>query len=179
MHRLFTALSIPDDLGAQLRMLQTDVPGARWRHREHYHVTLSFHGNVTHEQAEALADELDHISGPPLTIAIQGVGWFGRREPRALYARVAETDDLVRLARDCRKAGQRLGLKADDHPFAPHITLAYCKDSPLEEVRAWSEAYQVVRSDPYLIDQFHLFESFSSPGKMSQYQAQADYGLRG
>ena len=179
MHRLFTALSVPDELGAQLRLLQTDVAGARWRHLEHYHVTLSFHGSVTHEQADALADELERVSSQPVELSVEGVGWFGRREPRAIYARIQENPALMRLAQNCRAAGRRVGLRPDDHPFVPHITLAYCKDSPLEAVRAWSEAYQVTRSETYLVDQFHLFESFTFTGKMSQYQAQVDYSLRG
>lgn len=179
MHRLFTALAIPDELAAQLKLLQTNLPGAKWRFREHLHVTLSFHGQVSPEEADALADALDEARHPAMTLTLNGVGWFGRREPRAVYARIEATPDLEALARDCRKAARRIGLRPDDHPFLPHVTLAYCKDVPLEAVRAWSEAFQIARSEPYLVDQFHLFESFTSPGKMSRYQAQVDYGLGG
>ncbi|MEO1552392.1 MAG: RNA 2',3'-cyclic phosphodiesterase [Pseudomonadota bacterium] len=177
MHRIFAALAIPDDLATRLKPLAVDLYGARWRRREHYHVTLCFYGNVDGEMAEELADALDRVRAPAIPIALSGVGWFGRREPRALYARIAENDALSDLAEQCRKLARQFRLKLSQDPFVPHITVAYCNQSPLEAVRAWSEDFQVLRSESYLVDTFHLYESFTGHRQQSQYVSQADYAL--
>jgi len=177
MHRLFAALPIPDDLAARLAPLAVDLHGARWRRREHYHVTLCFYGEVDGEIAHELADALDTIKAPAISIELSGVGWFGRREPRALYARVAPNDALTALAQDCRKLARQFKLKLGQDPFTPHITVAYCNQSPLEAVMAWSEDFQILRSEPYLVGSFHLYESFTGHKRQSQYVAQADYSL--
>ena len=95
MHRLFAALPIPDDLAMRLQPLAVDLYGARWRRREHYHVTLCFYGSVDGEIAEELANALDSVRAPAIPLELSGVGWFGRREPRALYARIAPNEALT------------------------------------------------------------------------------------
>ena len=178
MHRLFAALPVPDSLAERLLPLSVEIQGARWRRRHHYHVTLCFYGKTDGEIAHELADALGEISAPSIELALSGVGWFGRREPRALYARVAETEPLSKLAADCRKLARTFGLKLGQDPFKPHITVAYCNQSPLEDVMAWSEDFQILRSEPVLVDQFHLYESFTGLRRQSQYVPQADFDLR-
>lgn len=178
MHRLFTALPVPDDLIARLEPLSVDMFGVRWRRRDHFHVTLCFYGKVDAEVAHELADALETIQSKAVPLELSGVGWFGRREPRALYARIAANDGLEDLAQNCRKLARQFNLKLGQDPFTPHITVAYCNQTPLEAVRAWSEDFQILRSEPYLVDSFHLYESFTGHGRQSRYVAQADYLLR-
>lgn len=177
MHRLFAALPIPDDLAARLEPLAVDIHGARWRKRDHYHVTLCFYGKVDGEIAHELADALDNIRNSAVSIELSGVGWFGRKEPRALYARVAPNEALSALAEQCRKLARQFRLKLGQDPFVPHITVAYCNQSPLEAVRTWSEDFQILKSEPFLVDTFHLYESFTGHRQQSQYVPQADYVL--
>lgn len=177
MHRIFAALPVPDTLAERLLHLQEDLPGARWRQRDHFHITLHFYGEVDGEIAHEIADKLEDVRSTPLELSVQGVGWFGRKAPHNLHAVIAEDEGLNRLAKDCRKIARQLGLKIDDKPFKPHITLAYCTDTPLEMVRTWSETYQTLRSEPFLVDQFHLYESFTGKYRQSRYVPQADYRL--
>lgn len=177
MHRLFAALPVPDLIADRLEPLSVDMFGARWRRREHYHITLCFFGVVSAEVAEALADALEDVRAPALELELSGVGWFGRREPRALYARVRESEPLSQLAQTCRKIASRHGIRLGQDPFKPHITVAYCNQTPLDAARAWSEDFQILRSEPFLVDRFHLYESFTGHRRQSQYVAQADYPL--
>ena len=177
MPRLFAALPVPDLIADRLDPLSVDMFGARWRKREHYHITLCFFGEVDGEVAEALADALEDVRAPALELELSGVGWFGRREPRALYARIRENAALSELAQACRKIARRHGIHLGQDPFKPHITLAYCNQTPLDAARAWSEDFQILRSEPFLVDRFHLYESFTGHGRQSQYVAQADYPL--
>ncbi|MEL7033416.1 MAG: RNA 2',3'-cyclic phosphodiesterase [Pseudomonadota bacterium] len=177
MHRLFAALPIPDDLATRLAPLAVDLYGARWRRHEHYHVTLCFYGDVDGQIAEELASALESVRAPAIALELSGVGWFGRKEPRALYARIAPNEALTDLAEQCRKLARSFRLKLGQDPFVPHITVAYCNQSPLDAVRAWSEDFQILRSEPYLVDTFHLYESFTGHRRQSQYVPQADYFL--
>ena len=177
MLRLFAALPVPDKIADRLMPLQTGLDGARWREREHFHVTLSFFGDLSEPVAEALDDEIGEIACPQLDLEIEGVGWFGRKEPHAAFATVKRTPDLDWLAQQCRKASARLGLAKDERPFKPHITLAYLNNTPLEAAMAWSERWQVLRAGPWAADRFHLYESVPRPGKKSVYEPVADYPL--
>lgn len=177
MHRLFAALPVPDHIADRLDPLSVEIYGARWRRREHYHITLCFYGKVDGETAHAIADELENVAGPALELKLDGVGWFGRREPRALYARIAENEALTALAAECRKIARKFDVKLGQDPFLPHITLAYCNQTPVEAARAWSEDFQILNSDAFLVDAFHLYESFTGHKRQSRYVAQADYRL--
>jgi len=177
MHRLFAALPVPDQIAERLEPLSVNVHGARWRKREHYHITLSFYGEVDGEIAHAIADALQDIHAPSLDLKLDGVGWFGRREPRALYARIAENETLSSLASSCRKIARKFDVQLGQDPFLPHITLAYCAQTPVEAARTWSEDFQILRSEPFLIDAFHLYESFTGHKRQSRYVPQADYHL--
>ena len=177
MHRIFAALPVPSHISERLLPLRNDLPGASWRLAQHHHVTLQYYGDVQIEMAEEVAAALEQIQAPALELRLDGVGWFGRKEPRAIYARIGGLEALDQLANNCRKIAHRFGLKIDSKPFKPHITLAYCKDTPLEMVRAWSEDFQTLRSEPFLIDSFHLYESFTGHARQNRYEPQADYQL--
>ncbi len=179
VHRIFAALAVPEHEADRLLALREDVPGARWRRRDHFHITLHFYGEVQRDLAEEIAASLEHVTAMPLNLEINGVGWFGRKAPHALYARIADTPELTQLAAACRKIARRLKLKIDEKPFRPHITLAYCHETPLADARDWSERYQNLRSEPFNLSQFALYESFTSPGQQSRYTPQADYLLGG
>ncbi len=177
MHRLFAALPVPDLIADRLEPLAVEIYGARWRRREHYHITLCFYGETDGETAHAIADALEEVRSPALELTLSGVGWFGRREPRALYARVAENEALTALAAQCRKIARKFNVKLGQDPFRPHITLAYCNQTPIEAARAWSEDFQILNTDGFLVDTFHLYESFTGHKRQSRYVPQADYRL--
>lgn len=176
-HRLFAALPVPDTVADRLLPLRSDLFGARWRQREHFHVTLQFFGTVDIEIAEEIASALERVQAPAMELQVEGVGWFGRKEPHLVYARIAENPVLAQLASHCQRVANRLGLKTDAKPFRPHITLAYCNQTPLTDVMAWSEAFQPLRTVPFTADTFHLYESFTGARRQSRYQIQASYRL--
>lgn len=177
MIRLFAGLPVPEDIIDRLEPLQTGLDGARWRERGHFHVTLGFFGEVSEIVAEELDAEIGKIAAPQFDMEIEGVGWFGRKEPSLVFATVKRSAPLDALARDCRKAAERIGVKPDPKPFKPHVTLAYLNGTMLEDAMAWSERWQVLRAGPWTADRFHLYESIAREGKKSVYEPVADYPL--
>jgi len=179
MLRLFAALPVPPEISRPLRKLQKDLPGARWRPEENFHVTLCFFGELRHTQARDLDELLGEIEAPAPTLSLEGAGWFGRREPAAVWARVRESDELRGLASACERAARRLAIPLERRPFTPHVTLAYCHATPLGDARAWTERHQDYRSEPWQTVAFHLYSSQKRDGGPSRYVAEADYPLQG
>ena len=176
MLRLFAALPIPDEIAEILLPFQKGLSGASWRPRENFHITLRFFGEVSRDLAETLDEEIAMINAPPLSLVIDGVGWFGRREPYAVWARIRPTDALTNLAGACERAARRVGLPPEKRRYTPHITLAYMHGAPLEAVMAWTEKHQSLLAGPFSMDQFHLYSSHLGRGP-SVYTAEADYPL--
>ncbi len=177
MHRLFAAIPIPSNISGPLTDLQKSLTGASWRPEENFHITLRFFGDVDRKLAEELDLHLAEIDAPQMLLEVRGVGWFGRREPYAVFARIAENEALTRLAGACERAARRTGLPPEKRRFRPHITLAYCHGTPLEEAMSWSERHQAHEGGPFWADRFHLYESHLRRGP-SLYVAEAEYPLR-
>ena len=176
LHRLFAALPVPDEIAEPLIDLQKGLTGASWRPLKHFHITLRFFGEVDTNLARELDHELGLIEAPQMQLEIDGMGWFGRREPTAVWARIAPNGDLARLAGACERAARRLGLPPERRGFKPHVTLAYLHGTSLEGARAWTERHGAYRDGPFWCDRFHLYESRSGKGP-SHYEAEADYPL--
>jgi 2'-5' RNA ligase len=178
MYRLFAALPVDPDIAPGLKALQTGLAGASWRPERNFHITLRFFGDLGHAHARDLDDLLGEIRAPGLEVRLEGIGWFGRREPSAVWARVRETDELRSLASQCERAARRLGLPADRRNFTPHVTLAYLHGTTLQEATAWAETRHAYCTDTVWADSFHLYSSHLGDGP-SRYVAEADYVLGG
>ena len=176
MYRLFAALPVPEDIHDGLMQAQTGLDGASWRPAENFHITLRFFGDVSHTQARDLDELLAGISVRPFELHLEGMGWFGRRQPSAVWARVRENDALRALSAQCERAARRLGLEPDRRPFIPHVTLAYLHGTPLDEVKRWVESNHAYRSLSFWAEGFHLYSSHTGKGP-TRYVAEADYIL--
>lgn len=179
MIRLFTALSIPEDVAGTLARRQSGLPGAQWRTAEQLHVTLAFYGEVDERRAEDLAAELSRAAaGGPFEIVLSGVGAFGDgHRTHAIWAGVEPNERLSVLAGRCRSAGERAGVVMERRDYRPHVTLAYLKpQTNPDRVGAWITGHNLLRSPPIRIDRFGLFSSELTPGG-SRYQLEWEYLL--
>ena len=179
MIRLFTALSIPEDVAGALARRQTGLPGAKWRTAEQLHVTLAFYGEIDERRADDLAAELSRAaSGGPFEIVLSGVGAFGDdHRTHAIWAGVESNERLSVLAGRCRSAGERAGVAMERRDYRPHLTLAYLKpQTNPDRVGAWVTGHNMLRSPPIRIDRFGLWSSrLAHDG--SQYQLEREYLL--
>ena len=179
MLRLFTALTLPDDVAETLKRRQSGLPGARWRPLEALHVTLAFYGEMDERRADDLASELSRVGGGPFEIALRGVGAFGdAHRSQTLWAGVETPDDrLSVLAGRCKAAGQRAGVAMEARDYRPHVTLAYLKpQTNPDRIGAWMAGHNLLRSPPIRIDRFGLYSSvLTSDG--SHYELEREYPL--
>jgi 2'-5' RNA ligase len=177
MIRLFAALSIPPEIGVALQPRQAGIEGARWRPLDTLHVTLRFFGDVREDIARDLDSELLTLSGRPFAITLEGAGSFGEgMDINAVWAGVADSPELRRLAEACEGAARRAGLKSERRAYRPHVTLAYLRRPDPAEVGAWIQANNLLKSPPIGVDRFGLYSSHQGR-EGSHYRLEAEYGL--
>ena len=178
MIRLFAALEIPPEAGADLARRQQGIEGARWRPLEVLHITLRFVGEIAEDVAADLDGELSAITAPPFEVVLKGVGSFGEgRDIRAVWAGVAENAALRSLAGKCETAARRAGLKPEKKPYRPHVTLAYLKRADRGDVARWVAEHNLLQSPPIRMTWFGLWSSTLHP-QGSRYDLQREYPLR-
>ena len=176
MLRLFTAIEIPEVLRTRLTFLQAGVPGARWTPVENLHLTLRFIGEVDEPTASDIDAVLGSLSEPSFELTLRGVGEFGGRDPHAIWAGVAPSPALHHLVAKIESGLQRMGLEAETRKYAPHVTLARLRDTPVAKVRAFLSVNGLFDSGPFAVSSFSLFSSFQTP-RGSLYRVEQTYPL--
>ncbi|MDO9588095.1 MAG: RNA 2',3'-cyclic phosphodiesterase [Brevundimonas sp.] len=179
MIRLFTALSVPDDVAETLARRQTGLPGARWRAADQLHITLTFYGEVDERRADDLSVELERAAtGGPFEIALSGVGAFGDgHRTRAIWAGVEANERLSVLAGRCRSAAERAAVPVERRDYRPHLTLAYLNpQADPDRIGAWIADHNLLQSPPIRIDRFGLYSSVLTHDG-SRYDLEREYVL--
>lgn len=176
MLRLFAALPIRSDIADLLTPLQKGVSGASWRPPANFHITLRFFGDIDTNLAYDLDAALGEIRAPQMKLSLAGAGWFGQREPRAVWAGVAFNEALTDLSGQCERAARRLGLPAEKRRFLPHVTLAYCHGTLPEEAARFAERRKAFVTPEFWADRFYLYSSHLGNGP-SRYRVEAEYPL--
>jgi RNA 2',3'-cyclic 3'-phosphodiesterase len=176
MPRLFTALEVPRSVATGLSLLKGGLPGSRWVDAENYHVTLRFIGDVDGRQADELAESLDQITAPPISLIVRTLSVFGSKKPHALIALVEQQPRLSELHFATERLCQKLGLAADARKFIPHITLARLKNTKPEEAAFYLSQHGLVDVPEFTASRFVLMSSRDSVGG-GPYAIEASYPL--
>src|SRR5712691_7936028 len=127
--RLFIAIPLPPDLAARAsEILPTSLPALRRVKAENLHLTLAFLGQTPDERlgdvTAAAADGAAVVS--PFTLSFDRAGRFNERgRPRVVWLGIAEGGTgVVQLGAGVYAGLRGRGLRFDDRPLAPHLTLA-------------------------------------------------------
>jgi len=159
MHRLFVAIRPPQEVRDLLVDAMDDSPALRWVGEEQLHLTLRFIGEVERPAANDVAAELDRIRSPTFELRIAGVGRFDQRNGGALWAGVEPRAPVAQLAAKVERAVQQAGLEPERRAFHPHVTLARWNRRNAEAVDGFLRRNARLRSDPFEVGEFILFES--------------------
>ncbi|MGH6692786.1 MAG: RNA 2',3'-cyclic phosphodiesterase [Longimicrobiales bacterium] len=176
MIRLFVALELPEAVRDRLVAMQGGVPGARWANDDQMHLTLRFIGEVDENVAHDVDDALSSIRAPAFEMELSGVGEFGGKNPRALWAGVRANGALIHLQKKVETALQRIGLEPEPRKFSPHVTLARLRAAPREKVVAFLAHHALFASGAIKIERFVLFSSHQGSGG-SVYHPERVYAL--
>ncbi|ATC33703.1 RNA 2',3'-cyclic phosphodiesterase [Caulobacter vibrioides] len=177
MIRLFTAITIPPQIGQGLLPRQAGIEGARWRPLEAFHITLRFVGDVAEDVAADLDEALAQIVSPAFDLELAGAGCFGEgADLHAVWAGVAESAALRQLQKGHERAARAAGLKPESRLYTPHVTLAYLKRPSVPEVGSWLQANNLLRSPAFRVDRFGLYSSWQTR-EGSAYRLEREYPL--
>ena len=177
--RVFAALPIPDAICDEVEPLMDQVPGAKWRPRGNLHITLSFYGALMEPVVDDLDAELGRIRLSEFELTLEGAGHFGSNPPTSIWLGIGPNAALNQLARACRRAGRNCGIEMEARNYMPHLTLAYLPSGvDLIRVQRFEQRHGLFRSDPFVVDRFHLYSSRSrKPGQSNVYRIETEYPL--
>lgn len=159
MPRLFSGLELPEDIRDRLADISVPLPGASWVDIDDMHITLRFIGDVDRRTAEEFADQLAAIELPAFSLRISGLGVFGGKQPRTLWAGLDPSPELDALARAHDQAARAVGIPPAKRGFKPHITLARLRNVRPDEIAGLLNGSALLVSSPFLIEQCVLFSA--------------------
>ena len=178
MMRLFTAIEIPTPIGELLRLYRGGLPGARWVEPSAFHITLRFLGDVENRLAEAFHESLEDMRPRgPVPITLDGLASFGGDRPRAVYASVEPSRELMELQADHERLARRAGAEPETRKFTPHVTLARLerRTSP-EAVAHYLTQMGIFPRVSFFAKRVVLFSARESRGG-GPYRIEAEYAL--
>jgi 2'-5' RNA ligase len=164
MPRLFTAIEIPHAVRTHLALIRAPLAGAKWIEPDDMHITLRFAGDIDGRMADELVDQLATVRARPFRVAIRGVGAFGGREPKVVWAGVEAGPELDSLARAHERAARSAGLEPEGRAFKAHVTLARMRGARQQAVARFLEENGGFRSAPFLVERFVLLSARPGTG---------------
>jgi 2'-5' RNA ligase len=176
--RLFVALTLPDNIRWQLRLICGGLAGAgRWVPPENLHITLRFLGDVDGREIDYVDAALAGIRAPRFPLRFKGVDAFtsGQRV-KAVYAGIEKQPALQHLHDKVESAVVRAGLEPDGQKYTPHVTLTRPKDAPLSKLQHYLAEHSLFKTEPFEVTHFTLYAS-ELGSEQSVYTALRSYAL--
>lgn len=131
--RTFVALAVSEPVRSNLEKFETQARRIRvrvgWVKPENLHVTLAFLGLVPRDAIPGLGAHLDESARRfhPFDFETAGIGWFGGRRPRVIWAGVpggAGAEAITQVAAAVQTAVREAGFPDDERDrFTPHVTV--------------------------------------------------------
>lgn len=174
--RAFIAIKLPTNVCAEIwnqtarlrQALETD--SVRWTAAQNLHLTLKFIGEIPAAHLDFLKQALTQTatSAQPFDLHITNLGSFPTSKPaRVLWAGFHAPTALYTLIQALEAATLKLGYKAEERAFSPHLTLGRVKQtaSPAElaKIRDLLPKFQLGKISPARVDSIHLFQSDLRP----------------
>ena len=187
--RLFFAVPVPGaaraPLEAALPRLSPLLGGARVIPPGGWHLTLAFLGQVRPE----LADEVVRVGEAavagvgPARLRLEGAGTFpeGRSRARVLWAGVGgDASTLVDLAAALATACKAAGLRFEERPLHPHLTLArFSTPAPVPSEALDLVAAAAADSEPWEARELACFRSTLGGPRGARYRVVREFPLTG
>ena len=182
--RLFIAIPLPPDLAARAaEILPTSLPALRRVKAENLHVTLAFLGQTPDDRLGDVTAAAQEAAArvPPFALSFDRAGRFPERgRPRVVWLGIADgASSMLELGTAVFAGLRTRGLRFDDRPLAPHLTLArVAEDASTAEAKTVGAALVslAVGSPRFEVNDIAVVQSVLSP-KGPRYTALATVPL--
>ncbi len=167
MIRSFVALEIPAAAAAQLAELRVVMGLEPPSDPVGFHLTLAFLGTQPDQLIEDAHLALARLRAERFDLALAGVGSFGAKAPRVVWAGIRAEPALGRLQARVTNALRGAGLEIDARRFVPHVTLtrlAGGRGGPARDTQRLARMLAAgagFRTAPWRVEDFVLFRSES------------------
>ena len=162
--RLFFAIDPPEDVRMLLQELREDLTGVRWIPESNLHLTLRFIGEADEGRQRDIVDAAASVRADSVSVRLVGAGTFpSLRRPSVLWACVENARGVQHLQSRLSDSLGELGLRREDRPFSPHVTLARVRHGLRSEIRAWIAAHEAFSTDTFSAVSFELYSSELRP----------------
>lgn len=132
--RCFLALPLPADVQREIADLQRKLissdSGVKWESPDKFHITMKFLGGMEESSVDSLTSSLSASVQDiqSFTLSFRDTGSFPTSEqPRVIWIGTDVPSSLVTLHRRIEDVCATFGVKKDDRPFHPHVTLGRVK----------------------------------------------------
>jgi 2'-5' RNA ligase len=167
--RLFTGLApdthVIENLARVLDELHPLAP-LNWSPVENLHITSKFIGGWPEERLAELQSALKTANVPTeFPVTVSGFGFFPNpHHPKAFFAGVEASAQLAALARQMDESLAPLGVKREERPYTPHLTLARIRNENMRQVREHIAKMTNLDFGSFQASEFHLY--LSKPGSL-------------
>ena len=135
----------------------------KWTNPENIHITLSFLGDTEEEMISAVNTMLkEKCEGfGKFELVIKGSGVFkSLADPRVIWTGIELSPGLIRLNEVIKDGLKKTGIRIEDRPFNPHLTLGRIKTVKDKNVlKSLLDKYQNLEIQKTVTDEVILFES--------------------
>ncbi len=179
MIRAFLGIDLPHSVRGALQVQQFLLPLPRKVEAENLHLTLIFLGDCPEIALDAAHDGFEALRESRFSLALHGLGLFGRDKPRVAWAGVAPSPELMHLQAKVETIARRAGCPIDARKFVPHVTLGRFQPPPpadairLERAVAMGQGF---RTEPWDVTELTLWRSHLT-GKAPHYEMLTRYPL--
>lgn len=150
-----------------ISQVKNDLPFKQRVHPQDFHITLHFFGKLSPEQVDTIEKKMNEITltyQPPLRLG--GVDAFGPKgRESVLYTRVHAEEGLFSLYEKWKSQLNDMGMKTEQRPYRPHMTLA--KKRIKEREFAWPD---VPLPEAIFFQAAHLHLYRIHPGRSVKYE---------
>lgn len=171
MIRTFIAIKIPAAQNTKelLEKLRVDLSGdkIKWVDPGILHITLSFIGDTSDGQVNTISDKLGEITSgyPVIELHFKELGVFRNiRKPRVFWIGMEKNEVLENLQGEIEAMLRDRGMKRDDKPFSPHLTIARIKYiNDIDKLEYWLNEYRNKTIQKTKIGEIIYYESKLTP----------------
>ncbi len=169
--RLFTAITLPDEVRSELAANQPKHPDIRLTPESQLHLTLRFIGEMDKSRTRRIMQVLSQVAFRPFDITLMGTGCFpDPKSPYILWIGVQYHPVLHELYDAVQEELSRAGVPQENRTFHPHVTIGRIKKArnnkqPVDNTLLDTVFDNFLNGPPrqinttFHVDRFHLYHS--------------------